>query len=112
MTIFEFRAIPTYTARMREILADPIAQLAITCLLDHNKPVEALDSDPEIVSVRRHSRGAGWDNAMRALLSTGDHFEPPKKEGDEPRTYGTGISADTDFNSDTTDRDILQPPQS
>jgi hypothetical protein len=111
VTISEFRAIPTYVARIRELLSDPTMQVALTTLLDFNKPAEALDGDPEIVSVRRHSRGVGWDNCLRALLSLGELREPEKKEGQEVPTYGTGISADTDFSAlETPDSDILQAP--
>jgi hypothetical protein len=108
VTIDEFRAIPTYTAKMRELLSDPVAQVALTTLIDHNKPAEALDHEPEIVSVRRHSRGVGWDNAVRALLLLGDTKLPEKKEPEEPRTYGTGIPVESVF-TQPIDSDIIQP---
>lgn len=92
---------------------EPVVQLALTVLVDHNKPREALDDEPEIVSVRRHSRCVGWNNSIVAMLLLGDTKAPEKNEPEEPRTYGTGISADSIFAPEKPpDSDIIQTPLS
>lgn len=54
---------------MREILNDPTMQEALMALHDSNLPSEPDDSEEAIASVRRHSRAAGFNNAIAMLLS-------------------------------------------
>lgn len=87
MTILQFRSNSIYTARLREILSDETFQLALMTLRDSNTPLESSDEDaePEVASVRRLSRVAGFNNAIATLLDMGQPTTPPPQE-EEP-TY-------------------------
>jgi hypothetical protein len=66
--------------RMREILSDPTMQEALMALHDSNLPSEPNDNEEAIASVRRHSRAAGFNNAIAALLTLGDLVPVPMPE--------------------------------
>lgn len=61
-------------------------QEVIVALLDFNKPTEVeLDDAEAIASTRRHSRGVGWNNALRTLLSCAEPMPVPATE--QPADY-------------------------
>lgn len=73
--------------QMRSLLSDPVMQEGLMALHDSNRHRIISDSADAIVSVRRHERGVGFDNAIAALLSLTDPKPapiPPEEEG----TYG------------------------
>lgn len=76
--------------QMRSLLSDPVMQEGLMALHDSNRPIIVSDSADALVSVRRHERGVGFDNAIAALLSLSDSKPvptPPEEEGSyEPET--------------------------
>lgn len=64
MTESDFRSNPAFVDRMREIFSDPVYQAFLIMLKDSAPIFDALDADPEIVSVRRLSKLAGYDECM------------------------------------------------
>lgn len=84
MTIERFRSSSEFTAKIREILAEPIMQEGLMALLDSNRPSDPMDSEDAIASVRRHSRGVGYNNAIRDLLSLGEPILSAELPNDPP----------------------------
>lgn len=76
---------------MREILADPVMQEGLMALHDSNLPIDPNDGEEAIASVRRHSRAAGFNNAIAALLSLGDSASP-SVPAEEESTYGVDLA--------------------
>lgn len=70
MTEADFRSSGSFVDRMREIFADPIFQAALITLKDSEADDDvALDSEPEIVSVRMLSRKAGYAACLARLFA-------------------------------------------
>lgn len=83
MTIDQFRQSAPYVDEMRAILGNPVMQEALMALHDSNLPSEPNDDADALASVRRHSRGVGFNNAIAALLSLADAIPVPPVE-EEP----------------------------
>lgn len=77
---------PGYTQRMREILQDPVMQEAIMSLRDSNEPRELeLEDADAVASVRRHSRGVGFNNALGILVALANPL--PRQDPELEPTY-------------------------
>jgi hypothetical protein len=80
MTEAAFRSNDGYVDRMREIFADPVYQAFLIMLKDSAPIEDALDSDPEIVSVRRLSKLAGYDECLsRHFAASIPLLKPPER---------------------------------
>lgn len=100
MTIDQFKATQAYQLRMRELLQDDTLQLAITTLLDHNRPMAQLYSEPEICSTRKYSEVLGWNKCLAALLRLAEPPHVKEEPTPEPSVY---------VSMDNPDADIIQP---
>lgn len=77
MTETDFRANAGYVDRMREIFSDPVYQAFLIMLTDSAPREDASDADPEIVSTRRLSRLAGYDECMQRHFAASVPLPPP-----------------------------------
>jgi hypothetical protein len=90
MTVNSFRSNPVLVAAMRSILTGPegtpsvLAQAIVA--VQNEKPSSNVDeSSAEIVSVRRSSRIAGYEESLELLLSCAEPLAVP--EPDEEATF-------------------------
>lgn len=92
MTVNEFRSNPVLTKALKELLSsngdgNPSILARAIVAVQNEKPSNIVnESAPEIVSVRRSSRIAGYDESLELLLSCAEPLPAP--EPDEVATFG------------------------
>lgn len=77
MTETDFRSNAGFVDRVREVFNDPVIQALLIMLKDSTPIADALDADPEIVSVRKLSRIDGYDECLMRLFAASTLL-PPK----------------------------------
>ncbi len=91
MTTIEFRENAVLVGAMKALLISSEGQPSVLAqaivAVQNEKPTYIVrDGDEEIVSVRRLSRIAGFDESLELLLSCSEPLSPPLVE--EPATFG------------------------
>lgn len=96
MTVAEFRSNPVLVTELKKLLTsngdgNPSVLARAIVAVQNEKPSNIVEeSSPEIVSVRRSSRIAGFDESLELLLSCSEPMpEPPT---DEVATFGVDPS--------------------
>jgi hypothetical protein len=85
MTILEFRQIPEFTSRMREILSDPVFVRAIAILQGGGMPTEDPLGGNELASVRQLNQCIGVNSAVTSLFTLAEPFIPDKNQLGAPK---------------------------
>ncbi len=91
MTTEEFRSNPVLVGSLKALLISDNGQpsvlaQAIVAVQNEKPPPTVAEGFPEIASVRRLSRIAGFDESLELLLSCSEPLPPPLVE--EPATFG------------------------
>ncbi len=94
MTVSEFRENAFLVGAMKTLLVGENGQPSILAqaivAVQTEKPAPTItEGDPEIASVRRLSRIAGFDESLELLLSCSEPL--PRIEEEEPATFGVPI---------------------
>ncbi len=87
MTEADFRSNTGLIDYMRSRFSEAEMQSALIVLKDSAPVADALDSDPEIVSVRRLSRIDGYNECLLRLFALATPLPPPPVQLEE--TWGT-----------------------
>lgn len=80
MTDLEFRQVPEFTGRMREIFTDPVFARAIAILQGGGMPTDDPLSGNELASVRQLNQCIGVNSAVTSLMSMAEPYVQPDKQ--------------------------------
>ncbi len=91
MTTGDFRSNPVLVGALKSLLISDNGQPSVLAqaivAVQNEKPTYLIaDGQPEIVSVRRLSRIAGYEESLEALLSCAEPM--PVQQEEEPATFG------------------------
>ena len=91
MTTSEFRENPVLVGALKALLigdngTPSVLAQAIVAVQNEKPPPTIIEGHPEIASVRRLSRIAGYEESLELLLSCAEPLPPPVVE--EPATFG------------------------
>jgi len=91
MTTVEFRNNPVLVGAMKALLVGEngmpsVLAQAIVAVQNEKPPPTVIEGHPEIASVRRLSRIAGYEESLELLLSCAEPIPPQPQE--EPATFG------------------------